>query len=97
MWAFICAGGSFVFSFSDSFLLACIARFFIGLGASCGFIGTLKIGSLWLPANHMAKVVAFVYVSGMCGAILGSKPLEICLSLWSWRTIYMVLGLLVYL
>jgi MFS family permease len=89
----LCFLGCFIFSISTDTLVACSGRFLIGLGASCGFVGTLKLGSLWLKPQDMGKVVALTMVGGTVGGVLGSSPLEYFLNTFGWRVTHQFLGL----
>ena len=78
----LCALSCLFFSMINNSLAACVARFFMGMGASCGFLGTLKLGTLWLPPESFSRVVALTMVLGTTGAIIGQAPLEFSKLLW---------------
>src|SRR3990167_6134116 len=62
--------GASVFINADSFTMAWIGRFLIGLGCSFAYIGVLKLASIWLPANRFAMVAGLATAAGMsCGAL----------------------------
>src|SRR3990167_7953329 len=42
----LCAIGTAIFALSDSFYLACFGRLLIGTGATCAFLGSLKLATL---------------------------------------------------
>jgi sugar phosphate permease len=73
----LCAFSCFLFAYVETTLMASIARFLIGLGSACGFIGTLKLGTLWFESKDMGKVIALTYTLGTVGAALGGTPLRL--------------------
>jgi len=85
-WAVpLCVLGNLVFSFADSFYLACFGRLLIGMGATCGFLGTLKLGSLWFSPEKFALVVGVAMVAGTVGATFGQAPLAVVTEIFGWR------------
>ena len=70
----LCAGGCILFSYTSNFHIACMARFMMGMGASCGFLGTLKLGTLWLPPEDLGRVIACTVAGGTLGAMAGARP-----------------------
>lgn len=78
--AIICALACFLFGHTSSPFVGGLARFMMGLGSACGFIGTIKIGTLWLDRRHVAKVTSIGILMGTAGASLGGAPLEVVLN-----------------
>lgn len=74
--AIVCASGCFVFSLAQSAALASVARFMMGAGSSCGFLGCLKLGTLWFEQKDIGKVIGLTYLFGTLGATLGGTPLR---------------------
>ena len=72
----LCAFSCFLFSYVSTPFMACVARLIMGVGAASGFLGTLKLGTLWLPAHRFGQVIALAMVFGTLGAVLGGAPLE---------------------
>jgi MFS family permease len=65
----VSAIGIAVFSSADTFTVAWVGRFIIGLGCAFAYIGTLKLAAVWLPANRFAIVAGLTTAAGMsCGA-----------------------------
>src|SRR4030095_3650041 len=50
--------------------------FFMGVGSACGLIGTLKLGTIWVKPQHIAKVTSLAILMGTAGAGLGGAPLR---------------------
>ncbi len=81
----LCVFGTFIFAISESFFIACIGRLLIGAGATCAFIGSLKLATLWFHAEKLALVVGFTLLAGKIGASLGQKPLGHLIEWMGWR------------
>lgn len=93
---FLCTLGCFLFGATTSVYVASMARFLMGMGAASGFIGTLKLGTLWLPPRQLGLVIAVTIVFGTIGATLGGRPLSILIDIIDWKnTLYLlsILGL----
>lgn len=85
--------GCYMFAHTDSIIVASIARFLMGLGAACGFVGTLKLGSLWFPPRWMGIVIGLTMVFGTLGAVLGQTPLRILVEAVGWQETYTILSI----
>jgi MFS family permease len=90
---FICALGALIFSHTDSFYSAELARFFMGLGSACALISALKLASLWFPPNRYSLLIGFLLMFGMMGAIGGQVPLSIFVNHYGWRDSMEVLSI----
>lgn len=90
---FMCALGCGMFSFASGFWMPCLARFFMGLGAACGFLGCLKLGTLWFHPRHMGKVIAVTLAFGTTGAMFGGAPLELLNNTVGWQMTLQILAL----
>ncbi len=64
-----------VFITAGDFATAAIGRFLIGLGTAFAYIGTLKLASIWLPANRFATVAGLTTAFGMTSAIFSQNYL----------------------
>ena len=90
----LCGLACFLFAFTRNPYIAGMARFMMGLGAACGFLGTLKLGILWIPQQHIAKVIALTMVMGTSGALLGGAPLEMLINKIGWDQAFNFLGII---
>lgn len=68
--------GLSVFISSTNFNMACIGRLMIGLGCAFAYIGTLKLASVWLPANRFATVAGLTTAIGMTSGALAQMYLS---------------------
>lgn len=96
--AILCALATIIFAHTTNMYLAMLMRFFIGVGSACGYLGTLKLGSQWLPREKMPYVVGTAMMLGTAGACLGTKPLEYLLNHIGWQeSLYLlsVLGVMI--
>lgn len=57
--------GLWVFINADHYQTAALGRLMIGAGCAFAYIGTLKLASLWLPANRFAFVAGLATAAGM--------------------------------
>lgn len=64
-----------VFITADSYFLAAMGRFLIGLGTAFSYIGTLKLASIWLPSNRFATAAGMTTAVGMTSAIISQNYL----------------------
>lgn len=67
--------GLSIFVSSESFMMAATGRFLIGLGCAFAYIGTLKLASIWLPANRFATVAGLTTAIGMTSGALAQTYL----------------------
>lgn len=92
--ALCCSIGCLIFAFTTDVYMASFARFLMGMGSACGFIGTLKLGTLWFPAHKLGQVIALTIVMGTLGAALGGTPLSMLIDLISWTNALLLIGAL---
>lgn len=73
------------FAFAPNLILACVARVFMGVACSFGFVGLLVAMGKWFPASIFALIVAI----SECVELLGVAGLNSLLSLlvteYDWR------------
>ena len=66
-----CTLGSFLFSYSNSILIAGYGRFLIGFGSSFAFVGVLSLGVQWLPRKYFSLLAGLMTTLGMLGLVYG--------------------------
>ncbi len=79
------AAGCFLFSFTKSYHTALIARFLMGIGASFGYIGMLKVVITNFPSNRFALMLGIGETIAMTIVTLGIIALGFFLKMLSWR------------
>ncbi len=71
----LAVAGLSVFISAHDYSVAGYGRFMIGLGTAFAYIGTLKLASIWLPANRFATVAGLTTAIGMTSGALAQKYL----------------------
>jgi len=77
--------GLSVFVSADSYMMAGCGRFLIGLGTAFAYIGTLKLASIWLPANRFATVAGLATAIGMVSGALSQKYLTTLIAAFGYK------------
>lgn len=88
----VCALSSFIFATSTSIYVGSFALFIMGLGSAGGFLGSIKLGTIWFPPSHLARVIAVIMVFGTLGAGLGGTPLSMLTDAIGWQATMNFLG-----
>lgn len=83
----ICGFATMLFTYTDSWPLALLGRFLIGVGSAAGFLGTSKAIALWFPRNRYSSMVGLSFSFGLLGAIYGGKPVSFLVESYSWQSI----------
>jgi sugar phosphate permease len=86
--------GSLCFGLADSFAMACLGRFLVGLGVSVIFVSIMKSNSLWFPERVFGLMSGLTLLIGNLGSVLAAGPLAGLLAFFSWRAIFIGIGLL---
>ncbi len=89
----ICALGTYLFAFSDSYAIAVLGRFLVGLGSAFAFVGVLKLATIWLPPHRFAMIAGLTNTLGMMGGMVGDNFLVHLLQEQNWRIILTFLAL----
>jgi predicted MFS family arabinose efflux permease len=87
------AGGSILFGLSDSASMMFIARFFIGVGGSICLGGAFKATAQWFPHIQLTAINGMVMAIGALGGVVVGTPLNSLLTIMTWRSISIGLGL----
>jgi len=93
---FVSAVGVTLFGWTDSFFLAALSRFLIGLGSAFAFISALFLASRWFAHHYFPLVAGLVQLGGCLGSMLGEAPLAIAIGHYGWRQTMVVMGLLTF-
>jgi sugar phosphate permease len=73
--------GTYFFSQAETLALASFGRLLMGAGAACGFIGTIKLATLWFWApwgRHLLESLWGLWSMNLVGA-----PHSLSLALWA--------------
>lgn len=85
--------GSIVFATAETIELASLGRFMVGLGVSVIFVGLMKNNTVWFRDKIYGLVSGATILMGNLGSVLAAKPLSALLNIWSWRDIFIAMGL----
>lgn len=85
--------GSILFGMAESFEVASAGRFLVGLGVSVIFVGLMKSNTVWFSERHYGRVSGLTLFLGNMGSVLAAGPLAFALTLWSWREVFVALGI----
>ena len=89
--------GSLLFGLANSFYLAVIARFFIGIGVSGVYIPTIKVLSRWFKKQEFATLTGTLFAIGNFGAMVSAYPLAMMVIIFGWRESFLIIGLITLL
>ncbi len=102
--ALVCGLSCILLGVADSLWMAELSRFLIGFGAAFAFVGTLKLATIWFPANRFGFLAGTTQAIGMLGAAIGEGPVALAVSNIGWRStmywmavILIILSLLIWL
>jgi len=84
--------GSILFGMSETFEIACLGRFFVGLGVSVVFVSIMKSNSVWFKENVFAFMSGLTLLIGNLGSVLAAGPLAALLTTFDWRTVFIGIG-----
>ena len=90
----VATGGSIVFGFANSIILAYIGRFLVGIGSAAGFLSALTLAGRWFPPNQFALLSGLTMFAAMMSAVLGQAPLAAVVNEVGWRQSTWALGIL---
>jgi sugar phosphate permease len=85
--------GSILFGISESFAAASAGRFLVGLGVSVIFVGLMKSNSVWFSERYYGRISGLTLFLGNLGSMLAAAPLAAALLFWSWREVFVALGI----
>lgn len=86
--------GSILFGMATTFGEASAGRALVGLGVSVVFVGLMKSNTLWFRDRDYGFISGLTLLLGNVGAILAAGPLAEALTVWSWRTVFVALGVM---
>jgi nitrate/nitrite transporter NarK len=78
------------FAFADSYPLALLARFFVGMGDAMTFICVLRLVNTWFAPRRVPVMIQFTGVFGQLGAIIAAVPMTWALGSLGWTKSYLL-------
>lgn len=88
----LCGISCFIFASTQNIYIAGVARFILGMGSACGFLGSLKLGTMWVQPTKFGTAIAFTYGFGTLGGAIGGTPLEMLTNTIGWQPALYILG-----
>lgn len=82
----ICVASTFLFANTTLFKYAAAGRFFVGLGSAFGFVGVLKLATIWLPEDKLALAAGTASALGGLTAALGDNLLGGMVQTIGWQS-----------
>ena len=84
--------GSMLFGIADTYAAAVVGRTLAGLGVSVAFVAQLKICSQWFDERQFAMAASGVNFIGLFGALSATIPLAWLITVVSWRSVFVGIG-----
>lgn len=91
--AFIAGIGSLLFGLAPAWEIAAIGRTLVGIGVAVTFVSLLKICANWFAPERFATLNGVTLLAGNLGAVAAGAPLAWAVSVLSWRSVFVGLGL----
>lgn len=88
----IAGAGSAAFGTASTFAVAMLGRTLVGFGVSVMFVALLKLVAEWFREREFATMAGVTVFLGNMGAILSAAPLAWLVTVVSWRTVFVVTG-----
>jgi len=85
--------GSIIFGLADDFAMASAGRFLVGLGVSVVFVGLMRSNAVWFSDRHYGRVSGLTLLLGNLGSIMAAAPSAWALGFFSWREIFVGIGI----
>lgn len=91
--AFVAGAGSLLFGLAPVWEIAAVGRTLVGIGVAVFFVALLKVCASWFPADRFATLNGITMLAGNLGAVAAGAPLAWLITVASWRTVFVGLGL----
>ncbi len=84
--------GSVLFGLAETFEIASVGRFLVGLGVSVVFVGLMRSNTQWFSERNYGLMSGVTLLLGNLGSILAAGPLALLLTATSWRAVFVGIG-----
>lgn len=91
--AVVAAVGSILFGLAPGWELAAVGRLLVGMGVAVTFVALLKVCANWFPPQRFATFNGITLLAGNLGAAAAGAPLAWLVTVASWRSVFVGLGL----
>ena len=78
------------FAFADTYALALLARFFVGMGDAMTFICVLRLVNTWFAPRRIPLMTQLTGMIGQLGAIIAAVPMTLALRELGWTRSYLL-------
>jgi sugar phosphate permease len=85
--------GTLAMAAADTSGVLFAGRFVIGAGATVTFIGAIKLGAAWFPAERFGTISALTATVGVLGSLIANAPLAALVAGVGWRGAFWIIGL----
>ncbi len=86
--------GSMLFGLAETFEIAAMGRFLVGLGVSVVFVGLMRSNTQWFSERNAGAISGLTLLLGNLGSILAAGPLALLVAAVSWRDVFVGMGAL---
>ena len=86
--------GCFVFATAGTTPGLIAGRALIGLGTAACLMAAFKAFAMWLPAGRLPLINGMQMAAGGLGAVVGTVPVEVALTVTDWRGLFYLFGVL---
>jgi sugar phosphate permease len=90
----VAGGGSALFGLAETFEVASLGRFLVGLGVSVVFVGLMRSNTHWFSERRYGSISGLTLLLGNIGSILAAGPLAVLLTATSWRNVFVGMAVL---
>lgn len=91
---FVAGVGSIIFATAQTLGTAAVGRTLAGLGVSVAFICVMKLNANWFEERRFATATGLANVVGILGAFAATAPLAWLVTVVSWRTVFVGIGVM---
>lgn len=88
----LCALACYLFGSATSLTMASASRFVLGFSAAFGFVGALKLASVWFSPHRFGLLAGLTQAIGMLGAAIGQNYVAVGVETIGWRSTLYVIG-----
>lgn len=92
----IMALGTVAMAMANTSTVLFAGRFVIGAGATVTFIGAMKLGAAWFPAERFGTISALTATVGVFGSLVATAPLAAVTAAVGWRGALWLIALLTF-
>lgn len=93
--------GTLIFAEANTYLIAAVGRFLVGIGAAFCFLSSVRIATRWFSPAKMATVTGVIVMMAMLGGLVAQTPFAILINyLGSWRQAILLdagLGVIIFM